>query len=816
MSRTGRHTSLTQVILLMLSVSISAFGAQPQVAWQEEFDQPNSPVNGNVFYEDRGSGKSGEAVTIREVTDGVIRFGLKCDAARTQDRYNMLFGDCYWWEGLGGKWGPFALKDYPLLEVKWRGSSFEFWYAVETAGGQKTPNYTWLQPARKEKDAQGREWNISILRIAPDSSVPTTNTPVRLLGMNFCPYSPRENRELVMEIDSIKVRGFDDQERTAEEKIIRSLRDFPKARWRGYDSFFPFGTYFFYKRSDFESWNGDPDYEGAYGTLARHRFNYIVESDEVELGRFSGQLKEDGRKAFLDASKKLVQSAQATGMRIGLGISRLTSGRNPEDGYEQFLPVTKDIADTFPDDGTVISWYVWDEPSQANLLSVVTAVRSMRESDPMKRPELVVFNNTFAAQAYSAYLSLCFWDLYPILEGSRDPWSIRDQARGYRKLMPDKPMWVTLPAFETIPPAPKGSYVRPSDAEMRLMSHLAIAEGAKGLIWFIDWMNEGNLVGYLDRTGQPRGGMVETLEDLSKRLVPIGKLLLATNPLEDAKVEVKQLEQPAEGKGVAVSVLKHRSLPVHYLVVINEDLERPRSAQVVLPPLLLRAGVGVYDLYTLEGTNLLKGNICTVNPLAGGDGRVYLIANAKEFHRQRSRVQCETALEDIRVLTPDLTIARRWKVPLNNVDVAIQHCRMAVKSGDGWKALAAAQQARDLLARCMENASELNATQHALSDIRVELAEVSFITEYPSKKPRWWTGRDHPMLIPNPGFLDLSKRYWNVGRAYRDLYVEYLRGETEGLWQALNQTRLDCLKMREDVLAMLRERLKPAEQPATQ
>jgi hypothetical protein len=58
-----------------------------------------------------------------------------------------------------------------------------------------------------------------------------------------------------------------------------------------------------------------------------------------------------------------------------------------------------------------------------------------------------------------------------------------------------------------------------------------------------------------------------------------------------------------------------------------------------------------------------------------------------------------------------------------------------------------------------------------------------------------------------------TERYWAVGRAYRDLHTKFLKGETPGLPQALHKARLDCLKMRAAVLAMLRKKLEPTESP---
>jgi hypothetical protein len=171
-------------------------------------------------------------------------------------------------------------------------------------------------------------------------------------------------------------------------------------------------------------------------------------------------------------------------------------------------------------------------------------------------------------------------------------------------------------------------------------------------------------------------------------------------------------------------------------------------------------------------------------------------------------------LEDVRVLKPDLTIAGRWGLDMNDVDRAIASCKAAIQAKNFEQALSDARLAKSLLSARIQNNSELNSVQKALCDIQKELAETSGIAEYFSREPKWWTGGNHATMIPNPGFPELSKRYWQVGRNYRDCYARYLAGDKNGLWQKINAVRYDCLAMRVDVLACQREKLKPAqEQP---
>jgi len=131
--------------------------------------------------------------------------------------------------------------------------------------------------------------------------------------------------------------------------------------------------------------------------------------------------------------------------------------------------------------------------------------------------------------------------------------------------------------------APKGAYIRPSDAEIRMMAYMAIAEGAKGICWYSGWSGHGRDEGLVDRTGLPRGGMMSTLSELGERLIPIGQQLLGTEALADAKITIAGGSEAEGARGILVSALAHRSKDLRFLVAVNEDLDGSHGARVTLP-----------------------------------------------------------------------------------------------------------------------------------------------------------------------------------------------------------------------------------------
>jgi hypothetical protein len=814
-----------------MTLSASAVAVGPNIAWEENFDSADALAAARVFYSDSTSDSKsslvGEELVIKEVADGVLRLGVRYVAKQRNAGVNMLFGDPIWWEPGPTPWGPFETKKHPLVEIKWRsnGEGFMFNYAVEKGDSAKQAGYTWARVHAKETDSAGREWNISRMRLAPDSSVPSKATAVKLLGINITIRSfqsqgrPAQREDAYTEIDYIRVRGLTEEEAQREANVVATLSDFPEGVWSGLDSFFPWGVYGTgFLRGDFEWWAGD--YEGAYGIYSRNHINFIATNYEIELSRVGGRaLSTDDWSSAVDsyaaAVAPLIESARATGLKRAGDVRYLHTGRDPNDGYKQLLPIAKRITqEVHPDDDIIVAWTLADEPGIESLLKMAGCIRALRETDPHKRPGLIAFNSTFKMAPYAPYLGVNYWGNYPVLGGSRDPWNIRVLARQYRKLLPDVPMWPVLQAFETRPPTPDSSYTRPSDAEIRLMAYLAIAEGAKGIVWFHGY-GSGRDEHLLERTGHARGGMLATLSGLGRRLIPIGQILLQTDPLDDPRIAVAQLTNGDAERFVTVSALKHRTAPVRFLVVINEDINNTRAAKAkILDSNILADGQGVYDLYSLDGKNLVtEKDAFPIKSLAGGDARIYACCSLAEFENLRTRILSASALENLRSLSPELAIARRWRLDMTDVDGAIADCKAAAELNDPKQALESARFARSRLFADIENNSELASVRNALRDIGTELTEVLRVTEYYSINPRWWTGRDHPMCIPNPTLLDLSKRYFEVGRSYRDCYSQYIKGDTEGLWTKLNTTRIDCLQMREGVLAFLREKLKPAQEP---
>ena len=149
---------IVATVVVMVAMAGPSWAQDAEVAWVEDFEAPDSPQEARIFYEPRGSGQSGDHLIIREVTNGALRYGLKYEPGRARDRLSMLWGKHQWWQGMTTSWGPFDLKQYPLLEICWQGDGPLVWFATTSEAGDLKSSYTFPShwPTRTVIDEQGR------------------------------------------------------------------------------------------------------------------------------------------------------------------------------------------------------------------------------------------------------------------------------------------------------------------------------------------------------------------------------------------------------------------------------------------------------------------------------------------------------------------------------------------------------------------------------------------------------------------------------------------------------------------------------------
>lgn len=134
------------------------------------------------------------------------------------------------------------------------------------------------------------------------------------------------------------------------------------------------------------------------------------------------------------------------------------------------------------------------------------------------------------------YVDVFLGDWYPVnraMHGGRNPWSVKRIFDTAVRKAKTTPVWIMPQGFGCVPPS---SYALPTSGELKLMLHLAVAAGVKGIV-FHGFPNVGwNWVNgkYYDYAFYGAAGQKmpqwEAVSDCGKILTAVGSLLCRTMP----------------------------------------------------------------------------------------------------------------------------------------------------------------------------------------------------------------------------------------------------------------------------------------------
>jgi len=185
---------------------------------------------------------------------------------------------------------------------------------------------------------------------------------------------------------------------------------------------------------------------------------------------------------LIDRAKKYLADADRHGIKVFMGINR-RKGR-----YLDTEWLTRWTAELM-DSPALLTWYLWDEPGRVVAGKLERIRQAIGKADPF-HPSSLVSNHPWRFEQLAQVCDILWTDPYPIGRGR--PLRLVDQwTQRARQAASGKPVWVVIQAFD---PKPWGSFkagrkvktpvTRPTYTEMRCMTHMALAAGAKGIIYY--------------------------------------------------------------------------------------------------------------------------------------------------------------------------------------------------------------------------------------------------------------------------------------------------------------------------------------------
>ncbi|MFH1743176.1 MAG: hypothetical protein ABIH23_29565, partial [bacterium] len=311
----------------------------------------------------------------------------------------------------------------------------------------------------------------------------------------------------------------------------------------------------------------------------------------------------------------------------------------------------------------ILGWYIRDEPSPEFLDEFLKCKALVSEIAP-RQPAICLFYRPDSAMRFASYQPVMLTDSYPLAymhngtslgmqfavrEGIFslfDGFVLADGMSKFnmwgnrgilewmdliRSVCGDRPHWITLQAFES----GDGHEVRwraPTITELRLQVYLAIAGGAKGINFFrYELMADpfGNPLPNRHGEGTP---MLEELSRLGEELLPIGPLLVESDPADPITCNTTYRPTLDPGKRIEVRRLRSKTRDIDYLALVNYDVLERSSGQINLHNGFLK-GRGLYDLTSLSPVPMKEwaGAVSFDVELMPGGGRIFCIAHESDF-----------------------------------------------------------------------------------------------------------------------------------------------------------------------------------------
>ncbi|HPB31847.1 MAG TPA: hypothetical protein PLB62_10365, partial [Candidatus Sumerlaeota bacterium] len=221
----------------------------------------------------------------------------------------------------------------------------------------------------------------------------------------------------------------------------------------------------------------------------------------------------------------------------------------------------------------VLGWYVQDEAPPEKLLPVREAVRLFRNAVP-ERPAFssISMVNDLAARREILDTAVLMHHYYPLFEdtptapSSFDAFCADLREASHAAHEAGRPLWMILQGF-----AEEGAWRPPTEAELRCMTWLSLAHGARGVFHFLSNSLYG-LRGLYSFEGQPLP-ILDEAKTLNTQIESLTDVLLNLDPREDV------LSPPADHTVTAF----RDTADVPYIIVVNRDCLTTRTAEIPVP-----------------------------------------------------------------------------------------------------------------------------------------------------------------------------------------------------------------------------------------
>lgn len=715
-----------------------ALAQEVQEAWRVDFhDGDLQGANQPIFI--NGSSKESEPDRlIFRSQQGVITLGGQFE--KMNDSAELTWP----------KLGELPLGDHPMLEIRYRVRAPDSVIHVEvlpmylSSDGSKRDLTHYLSPKV--------QWRTSAWRLAADEHLPRAWRPHALVGLSIrvhCKYPSQ------LEIDWVRLRGFNATEQQREEQWRSLVRDGPPAEPAVLSEFFPFGMY------------DDSSDIGAHHITHRHAFD-VMARHHLNYKQSAFLHNHDGTGTVGPTPK----AAEQTGMRMSARVRPILHHFG-QGGAQAARAYVKPWVDVIADHPAVIGYDIGDERPILDSWSAAASARVLEQLDPTRFSTLCFFAQPHIA-AYNPFLCLYLCDIYPLGFG-RSPEFLYEWCLNVAKQTNNKRHWAILQTFgDSRSRQWRPGAILPNVPQLRLMTYGSIAGGARGIIYYnFNWDRAQTLA---DQWCNPLNNLLEEISRMGELLIPIGRRLL------DAQVDFETVVKTDNEDQVIVGVLRAPRRDVNYLVVVNKNVSASESVAVELP-------AAWQDRKVLDLTSLKNVSDQLQVSLLPGDGQIYMVGSAEQCRAEADAIRANRVEESLRVMTPDLSTAKGWKLDVSQVLHLQQIAEEAMQREGGLdRGEENAHKAGELLETLLAQSEPYAGIRSRLDRIGQRMGQV---------EPAMYDDNRDAQIVKT--MAPFRQPYWELHARWAQAYGMLLEGKKDGLLARVDAIASDSEKHLADV-----------------
>jgi len=285
----------------------------------------------------------------------------------------------------------------------------------------------------------------------------------------------------------------------------------------------------------------------------------------LNVGKYHWKVKAYSGRVLLAESKLQPFEVAAVKEEFPVGISGLPpekareakiSGFNWVFAPADFLPYLRAGMKVISSAPSSAICYLYDEPEQNGVLprAVLEKHQTAKQSDPEKPTAITVYDPDRYLE-YAGTADILMVDPYPV--PARSLKSVPEAVLTAREVRGGEPVWAIIQVFDWkdfSPEAAREGIARfPTPAEVRVMAYLAIAAGAKGLVFYTG--------------GQPKVYQFNLFRELKKLAGEIrNQNWFLTFPFGESRTEPPfyVLEKQIPGKGVYCLIVNSEPEPARF------------------------------------------------------------------------------------------------------------------------------------------------------------------------------------------------------------------------------------------------------------